>query len=697
MDTAKERQALFLELASGPEGVTAQQVYEEAKGRGDSVTIEAYHNLGRRLAHRGLLVPCATEGRQTVFKIGATVDGEWLDEEQLASIIDPEYPLIALTISREARRQLNSIPEGVWEELRARLAGVNAQQLFADQIRAYADDLMSAFEQWDWHSSQTDPGRSRLKAEIEAGIILLKQVAKYGLGLSNEAIRVPVNFQAGLDLFRQRPNEPLYNEELLRDEISRRVSNEPLVVDVRAEPDKNVLVAAVDGSTRGGLLTVEGEEGDFSVGTSPSVAINTAVGQVNRHVRLDGREHPAFLRLPEKPEDMQHHDNRYSIMAKLFFPDLSDSQYMHAVWNAMNLLESRAALRVMKRWYALKNQVEVRPADVILMDGPVTPQDRESSHYAHPGTYGKIVRDLIEANREILQKSQADDQVVAGVVKNAQIRVFGPVINRYIATAIVQSGGQVETWPLAYMNNLSDQVILTRLLTAGRETTDPWHRSCFVLRPFHAATDYAERYSRAEGGGPTDILKRRASDAQIRIAAGTDFPEDAFWKDFRGDPDPYVKMLNGAWYASFYIGAVPRLDQNQSLPRFELLVAADTVEDGGFKPKVHENADRLFGALKGNGFDVAAEHAMFGSRHRIDVLPRLLIEVHYTVKVWASELLSRVQEYIGYHLSRYVKGGRARGIRVRPFRRSELEDLKHQLTEERKRQAGELGGGRSIS
>src|SRR5215469_13610159 len=204
MDTAKERQALFLELASREEGVTAQQVYEEAKARGDSVTIEAYHNLGRRLAHRGLLVPSAADGRQTVFKVGATVDGEWLDEEQLASIIDPEYPLIALTISREARRQLNSIPEGVWEELRARLAGVNAQQLFADQIRAYADDLMNAFEQWDRHSSQTDPGRSRLKAEIEASIILLKQVAKYGLGLSKEAIRVPVNFQAGLDLFRQQ-------------------------------------------------------------------------------------------------------------------------------------------------------------------------------------------------------------------------------------------------------------------------------------------------------------------------------------------------------------------------------------------------------------------------------------------------------------------------------------------------------------
>ena len=491
MDTAKERQALFLELASRPEGVTAQQVYEEAKGRGDSVTIEAYHNLGRRLAHRGLLVSSGTEGRQTVFKVGAAVDGEWLDEEQLASIIDPEYPLIALTISREARRQLNSIPESVWEELRARLAGVNAQEVFANEIRAYADDLMLAYEQWDRHSNQSDPGISRLKAEIEASIVLLKQLAKYGLGLSNEAIRVPVSFRAGLDHFRQRPNEPCI---MRRCCAMRSAAGFPTnrSLSMCAPMRTRQFAAAVDGSTRGGLLSIEGEDGDFTIGTSPSVAINTAVAQINRQVRLDGREHPAFLRLPEKPEDMQHQDNRYSIMAKLFFPDLSDSEYMHAVWNAMNLLESRAALKVMKRWYAIKNQLEVRPADVILMDGPVVPQDRESSHYAHPGTYGKIVRDLIEANREILQKSQADDQVVAGVVKNAQIRVFGPIINRFIATAVVQSGGQIETWPLAYMNNLSDQVILTRLLTAGREKTDPWYRTCFALRPFHAATDYAE-------------------------------------------------------------------------------------------------------------------------------------------------------------------------------------------------------------
>jgi hypothetical protein len=112
--TARDRQELFLQMAAHGEGVTAQQVYEEASRRGDTVTLEAYHNLGRRLVHRGLLVNAGSLTRQTVFKVGAAVDGQWLDEEQLAAIIDPDYPLIALAVAREARRQLSAIPEAVW-------------------------------------------------------------------------------------------------------------------------------------------------------------------------------------------------------------------------------------------------------------------------------------------------------------------------------------------------------------------------------------------------------------------------------------------------------------------------------------------------------------------------------------------------------------------------------------------------------
>ena len=68
--TTQQRQQLFLEMAGRPEGATAQQVHEQAQRLGDTVTVEAYYNLGRRLAHRGLVV-AEKEDRTTVFKVGA--------------------------------------------------------------------------------------------------------------------------------------------------------------------------------------------------------------------------------------------------------------------------------------------------------------------------------------------------------------------------------------------------------------------------------------------------------------------------------------------------------------------------------------------------------------------------------------------------------------------------------------------------
>jgi hypothetical protein len=688
--SARDRHALFLEMAAHSEGVTAQQVYEEASRRGDTVTVEAYHNLGRRLVHRGLLLDADAPGRQTVFKIGAAVDGQWLDEEQLAAIIDPEYPLIALTVFREARRQLSAIPETVWEEVRMRLQSVNAQELFFDEIREYANDLRRAFQQY---LSEFDSGNSNLahlRGEIEASLVLLKQITKNGLGLSNEAIQLPVSFAAGLKEVSGRPNAHFYSDDLLRDEIERRIANEMFISEVSADPpSQQMLIAAVDGSTRGGLLTMDGEDGDFALGHAPSISINTSTAQINRHVRVGGREYPVFLRLPEKPEDMQQRDNRYTVMAKLFFPDLTESQYAHSVWNAMNLLENRAALSVMKRWYTSKESIEVRPADVILLDGTVTPNDRDSNHYAQQDAYGQIVRDLIEASCEIMQKSRDNGQVVSGVVKNAQLRVFGPVINRFIVRTIARdSNTQIQTWPLRTMNALPDQVVLTRLLTAGRKKDDPWCRTCYVLRPFHATTNFRHRYSRDPEQRPASIMLDRAKEAQKRQAMGIEQPEDTFWIDFLGAQDPFLKLLENAWYAYFFLGAVPQLDQKQALPRFEALVAATTAESGEFRQEASTSCNKLIDALKVTGFDVSAEHAMFDAKGWIDVVPRLLVEVHYTVKIWAAELMSRVQEYVGYHMSRYIKGAH-RGIRVRPWRRAELQAWATQMTEERRRQAGD--------
>lgn len=125
------------------------------------------------------------------------------------------------------------------------------------------------------------------------------------------------------------------------------------------------------------------------------------------------------------------------------------------------------------------------------------------------------------------------------------------------------------------------------------------------------------------------------------------------------------------------------------LPRFEVLVPASTDETGEDPWRAALSAmSQANRAVAGMGFDVDQEHSMFLSEPKLDVLPRLLIETHESVKVWAQEFLGRVQEFVEYHLTRFVHGKRLKGIEVRPFTRRELEALLTELRIERDRKAG---------
>ena len=68
-------------------------------------------------------------------------------------------------------------------------------------------------------------------------------------------------------------------------------------------------------------------------------------------------------------------------------------------------------------------------------------------------------------------------------------------------------------------------------------------------------------------------------------------------------------------------------------------------------------------------------------------LPSICVAVHDTVKIWATELLSRVQEYIGYHLSKYYSGKKQK-VRIRRWSGEEMKSWVMQMQKERNEQAG---------
>jgi hypothetical protein len=689
--TTREREQLFLRLASRTEGVTAPDAHKEAESLGDKVTPEAYQNLARRLVHRGVLT-ADEDVRPIKYKAGQSIDGHWLEEEELAAWVSDEYPLLALPIWKESQRQLRDIPEEVWILLREKVRVEPAPDLFRKAIISYCDYLDALLREISENSALGADQREIVKQKGEARncLLLIRGLVQYGLGLSTAAVNLPESAEQALEeLDVSRDAHPVtWNEDQIGKELSIRVMNEGFITQAESESGNRWLVAAVDGSTRGGVLSFLGEETDFYVGHAPMISIITSVGQVNRKITVDGKEFPVFMRLPEKPEDIQQRDNRYTVMAKLFYPDLSDAKYMHSLWNAMDALESRTTLRALSRWYTSKGSVEVPPADVVLRDGTIVPQDRDFNHYADETRYGEIVRDIVSTNWEIVKKCQTDAQTVGGVVKGAQLRVFGPVFNWYASQLAAKKGLSVlESWPLAAMNTMPDQVLLTRLLTAGRRKSDPWMRTCVVFRPFHATYEaFATQYSLSRTP-PELILERRAR--ELAGDTGASAGSRRFWRDFRGPADPYVQLLNTAWYANCFLASVPRLDFERYLPRIEFLVASPVYgANAGPVSAAKPHLDRLVGALRHTGFEVSTEHSMYDDKSTLEVLPSIITRAHDTVKIWAQELLSRVDEYLSAILTRAISAKKARGVRIRPFTKEEFRLLHEALKNERLRMAG---------
>ncbi|HUK30643.1 MAG TPA: hypothetical protein VLV89_05980, partial [Candidatus Acidoferrum sp.] len=270
-------------------------------------------------------------------------------------------------------------------------------------------------------------------------------------------------------------------------------------------------------------------------------------------------------------------------------------------------------------------------------------------------------------------------------VKNAQLRVFGPIFNWYASQLAAKKGiSFLESWPLAAMNNMPDQLLLTRLLTAGRKKLDRWTRTCLVFRPFHATNPpFASQYSVSRPSPPESILQRR--DRELTgPGTGTSSGQARFWRDFRGKADPYIQMLNTVWYANFFLASVPRLDFERYLPRIEFIVPSPVYESSADPVTAAQpHLERLIGALRETGFEVSVEHSMYRDKSTIEVLPALLTRTHDTVKVWAQELLSRVDEYLSAILTRVISTKKARGVRIRPFTKEEFRLLHEALRRER--------------
>jgi hypothetical protein len=74
-------------------------------------------------------------------------------------------------------------------------------------------------------------------------------------------------------------------------------------------------------------------------------------------------------------------------------------------------------------------------------------------------------------------------------------------------------------------------------------------------------------------------------------------------------------MLEGVWYANFFVDAVPQIERQHSLPQIEMLVPFST-DEGAKEPwdVIGPRIRMLLTALRQVGFGVAADHEIFNAR-----------------------------------------------------------------------------------
>src|SRR5262249_3636652 len=111
--TSARRKQLFVEMARRAEGIAPPDVHQRALTQGDTVTEETYYNIARVLHQRGL-VRKDDSTRPARYFANSAVEEKWLDEEDLLNMLDPDYPLLALTIANETARQVHDVSEEIW-------------------------------------------------------------------------------------------------------------------------------------------------------------------------------------------------------------------------------------------------------------------------------------------------------------------------------------------------------------------------------------------------------------------------------------------------------------------------------------------------------------------------------------------------------------------------------------------------------
>ncbi len=648
---------------------TGSKIPGAAEPARDTVTLPVYYKLARRLVSTGHLTEVPGDdddpgGQRYALAPHLHADTALtLDDISDLAHMPPSEALATLVDAREyVTSRRDEVLRGAARTLRTVDPRALVMEMIQSKIGCYNDDLalyVAAGEDDDRHLRRLKTAR----AELE-------QICYRWFGLSHEAVEIRPA-AAG------RHTPIVARHDVLATQLARRVYGRTAIIRVGTDNPHdpqdwhNVVVSGSDGSTYSSAMQVDTAAAFVDDTGSEYVTFNNSVVYVRMLGEL-ARRHPSpWYSVPLTRSAIDSPNNAGMVMAPFMYrhEGLNDGEYEHMAKCATDVVQWRADEEVfLGHARALGGSGLLPPPQVHLRDGTVTLQERESHHYTRTDSYGEMVREGVRLSHDVLRhiRDRRTPPVFAGAVKSSQIHLFATIVNWFVAHGHPACGvPPVDPgWDVSRASLLADNEAMTMLLgTLNGERHGGWFTSFVVVRPFHSLTDMYRFHEQERDGYWIDMFQGRQDKARA------DPMSDSYWKTVPDvADDPYVRMMELADYAMFYVGHSDG-DPQPLAPRYEFLDALRRLTPEQAEQRVERNVGLLVAALRETGLSIDLDHNFMSRKRLVKLVPYVVYEAHEKCKSLGRQLESELKSMVIANLQylQRARVGPQPEVRFRPM------------------------------
>ena len=692
--TTKDREAAvvrYVHLNGGQNGVTVREIWEGLRNElGDSVKLQAYHGVVRRLVGRAVLVELpVTAGEPRRYSVA---DAWRVSLQDIDDGLRREYWDAGDDVTFDALRVLDPVSyaeyldgqlvfrdEGM-QVLRLAVAGLlqeNPVDLVLRMLQDQVDGFNSLVARLRTMGGQSSDAAGKVRTRFRELRALVH--SHYGLSC--------LDFPTGSveDALGGKPVAP--NWGVVEDALRCRVFGESVLFWMHVGDDEDsverpFVIGGSDGSSHS--MNVSGFPGagisDDDAGLV--LTFNNALAAFQLPDYLAAHFDYPYHSVPLNRAAFENPDNYAMVMARIWFPDLTDAGYEHLKQAALELVQCQVDERVVSGVANVlgdgallgRGRRMLLPRPVVhLRDGLVTPQVRELMwhNYCDDGAAGEMYRRIMALWLSMLQSvAGSERQVLAGVVKSTQMRAFSELVNWYVARGSasrsipgMDDGKPIAPgWNRADFWHLSDHQVMTQVMAAAEIEVDSGSKmksgsylcSFAIMRPF-PQLDGSLRYLELRDDGWVNYFEGlRDEEAKRRLTYGGD---PHYLQTVTVADEPYVQMCRKADYVSFYVGHTAGEPAPQ-LPRYEFLDSLRPLGDAEeMCERVLSRVRLIVEAVHDGGLTQDRDHNFMLDRQVVRLLPFVVYDAHEKSKVWGSRLSTEFRAAVFERLAELRQGG----------------------------------------